>query len=192
MNMTKWEVDPMHSEVQFKAKHLMITTVTGHFRKFNLEVETSDDDFTKASKIIFTAEINSLDTNTPQRDAHLKSADFFNAEEYKEMKFVGKMFEKQGDHYLLHGDLTIRGTTKPISVNVFFNGIVVDPYGQTKAGFEVDGKLKRKDFGLKWDAITEAGKIVVSDEIKFHCEIQLIRKGNVDEVQREEEKQAVA
>jgi polyisoprenoid-binding protein YceI len=102
------------------------------------------------------------------------------------------MFEKQSDHYLLHGDLTIRSTTKPIAVKVYFNGLVVDPYGQTKAGFEVDGKVNRKDFGLKWDAITEAGKIVVSDEIKFHCEIQLIKKGNVDEVKREEEKQAVA
>lgn len=192
MTSTRWEVDPMHSEVQFKAKHLMITTVTGHFRNFNLEVDTAGDDFTKASKIIFTADINSIDTNNAQRDTHLKSPDFFHADEHQELKFVGKMFEKQGDHYLLHGDLTIRETTKAITVKVFYNGLVVDPYGQTKAGFEVDGKLNRKDFGLKWDAMTEAGKIVVSDEIKFHCEIQLIKKGNVDELKHEEEEHAVA
>jgi polyisoprenoid-binding protein YceI len=192
MATTRWEVDPMHSEVQFKAKHLMITTVTGHFRIFNLVVETDGDDFTKASKIIFTADINSIDTNNNQRDTHLKSSDFFNADEHKELEFAGKMFEKQGNHYLLHGNLTIRGITKSISVKVYYNGLVVDPYGQTKAGFEVDGKLNRKDFGLKWDVVTEAGNIVVSDEIKFHCEIQLIRKGKVEELQPTEEDHAVA
>src|SRR5215467_8485165 len=113
MAITKWEVDSNHSDVQFKAKHLMITTVTGNFRKFNLEVETDGDDFTKASKIIFTADIDSIDTNNSQRDTHLKSDDFFNADEHKELKFIGKMFEKKGDHYLLHGELTIRSTTKP-------------------------------------------------------------------------------
>jgi polyisoprenoid-binding protein YceI len=170
----------------------MISTVTGHFRKFNLDVETEDNDFTKASKIIFTADIMSIDTNNPQRDTHLKSADFFSADEHRELKFVGKNFEKQDDHYLLHGDLTIRGITKSITVKVHFNGIAVDAYGQTKAGFEVEGKLKRKEFGLKWDAVTEAGHIVVSDEIKFHCEIQLINKGNVDQPEQKKEEHAVA
>ena len=103
MATTKWLVDPAHSEVQFKVKHLMITTVTGYFRKFDLVVETEEDDFTKANSIVFTADINSIDTNNNQRDTHLKSQDFFAAEQYGQLKFVGKKFEKSGDHYLLHG-----------------------------------------------------------------------------------------
>lgn len=173
---TTWKLDPMHSEVQFKVKHLMITTVTGYFQKFDLEVETEGEDFNTASKIEFTADIDSISTNNEQRDAHLKSADFFNAEEHGELKFVGKKYEAKGDEAVLHGDLTIRGITKPLSVKVEFGGIVVDPYGQTKAGFTVDGKISRKDFGLTWNAVTEAGAIVVSDEIKIHCEIQLVKQ----------------
>src|SRR5215211_564742 len=138
MTSTKWEIDPAHSEIQFKARHLMITTVTGYFRTFNLEVNTDDEDFTKASKIIFTADINSLDTNNAQRDTHLKSDDFFNYGKFPELKFVGNRFEKHRDHYDLHGDLRIRDITKPLTVHVEFAGIVTDPYGQTKAGFTVD------------------------------------------------------
>jgi polyisoprenoid-binding protein YceI len=175
MITTKWKIDPAHSEIQFKVKHLMITTVTGYFKKFDLEVETEGDDFNTATKIEFTADIQSIDTNNDQRDTHLKSADFFNAAETAQIRFVGKEYNGQGDEAKLKGDLTIRGVTKPITVDVEFGGIVVDPYGQTKAGFTVTGKLKRKDFGLVWDAVTEAGQIVVSDEIKVHGEIQLIK-----------------
>lgn len=176
MATTLWKIDPAHSEIQFKAKHLMITTVTGHFRKFDLTVETEGDDFTKASKIEFTADIDSIDTNNAQRDTHLKSADFFDAENHNQLKFAGKQVTKSGDGYQLTGDLTIRGTTKPITLSVEFAGTVTDPYGQHKAGFTVDGKVKRKEYGLTWDAVTEAGQIVVSDEIKIHCEIQLIKQ----------------
>jgi polyisoprenoid-binding protein YceI len=174
MATTKWKVDPAHSEVQFRAKHLMITTVTGYFRKFDLEVETQGDDFKSSTKILFTADIDSIDTNNEQRDTHLKSADFFNADENGQIVFIGKKFSGDGEHAKLTGDLTIRNVTKPITLNVELGGMVIDPYGQTKAGFTVDGKINRKDFGLVWNAVTEAGQIVVSDEIKVHAEVQLI------------------
>ncbi|SHE91354.1 YceI family protein [Flavisolibacter ginsengisoli] len=171
-----WKIDPAHSEIQFKVKHLMITTVTGYFRNFDLEVETQTEDFSSASRIEFTAEIDSIDTNNAQRDAHLKSADFFDSENNKQIKFVGKEFNADGDKANLKGDLTIRGTTKPITLNVEYGGIVVDPYGQTKAGFTVNGKISRKEYGLTWSAVTEAGQVVVSDEIRLLAEIQLIKQ----------------
>jgi polyisoprenoid-binding protein YceI len=178
MATQQWKTDPAHSEVQFKVKHLMITTVTGHFKKFEVVVETENDDFTKASKIEFTADINSVSTNNEQRDTHLKSADFFHADQYAELKFIGRKYEKAGDAYMLHGNLTIRDVTKPLTVNVEYGGIVVDPYGQTKAGFTVEGKISRKEFGLTWNAVTEAGQVVVSDNIRLHCEIQLVKLGD--------------
>src|SRR6187397_1735485 len=131
---TKWKVDPAHSEIQFKVKHLMITTVTGYFKKFDLTVETETDDFTTAKKIEFTADISSINTNNEQRDTHLKSADFFDAEQHSQLRFVGTKYHANGDEAKLLGDLTIRGVTKPVTMNVDFGGIVVDPYGQTKAG----------------------------------------------------------
>lgn len=178
MEKVKWSVDPTHSEVQFKVKHLMITTVTGYFSQFNIEAETEGEDFTNASNIVFTADVDSISTNNEQRDTHLKSPDFFDAENHKQIKFVGTKYEHvSGDNYKLHGDLTIRETTKPVTVNVEFGGKVVDPYGNTKAGFTVDGKINRKDFGLTWNAVTEAGSVVVSDEIRLHAEIQLVKQG---------------
>lgn len=176
MSKIKWVADPAHSEVSFKVKHLMITTVTGHFKKFNLEVETDDENFDTASRIEFTADINSIDTNNEQRDTHLKSGDFFDAENHAELKFTGRKYENEGDEAKLQGDLSIRGTTRPVSLAVEFAGIVVDAYGQTKAGFTVTGKLSRKEFGLTWNAVTEAGSIVASDEIKINAEIQLIKQ----------------
>ena len=173
---TIWKIDPAHSEIQFKVKHLMITTVTGYFKEFDLEVETENDDFNTASRIEFTADIDSIDTNNQQRDTHLKSADFFDAETHEQLKFRGKKYEVNGDQGDLHGDLTIRGTTRPVTVKVEFGGIVVDPYGQTKAGFTVEGKISRKEFGLTWSAVTEAGQVVVSDEIRIHAEIQVVKQ----------------
>jgi polyisoprenoid-binding protein YceI len=176
MTTTTWKIDTAHSEVMFKVKHLMITTVTGHFRNFDLTVETEGDDFTKASSVKFTADVNSIDTNNEQRDGHLKSPDFFDAATNPDISFAGKKFAKSGDDYTLEGDLTIRGNTQPIKLNVEFGGIVVDPYGQTKAGFTVSGKLSRKEFGLTWGAVTEAGQVVVSDEVKVFCEIQVVKQ----------------
>ena len=138
MATTRWVVDPMHSEVQFKVKHLMITTVTGYFQTFNVEAETEDEQFRSAKNVVFTADVNSINTNNEQRDTHLRSADFFDAESHGEIRFEGNKYEQSGgDDYKLHGNLTIKGITKPVTVNVEFGGIVVDPYGQTKAGFTV-------------------------------------------------------
>ena len=173
---TIWRLDSTHSEVQFKVKHLMITTVTGYFKHFDLAVETEGDDFTTASRIEFTADINSIDTNNEQRDTHLKSADFFDAENHAQLRFTGRKYETSGEEGTLQGELTIRGITKPLTVNVAFGGIVVDPYGQTKAGFTVSGKISRKEFGLTWSAVTEAGQVVVSDEIRIQAEIQLVKQ----------------
>lgn len=177
MANVRWAVDPMHSEVQFKVKHLMITTVTGYFEKFSVEAESEDDNFNGASNIVFTADVNSISTNNEQRDTHLKSPDFFDAAQHSEVRFVGKRYENVGGNdYKLHGDLTIRDVTKPVTVNVEFGGTVVDPYGQHKAGFTVTGKISRKEFGLTWNAVTEAGSVVVSDEIKLQAEIQLVKQ----------------
>lgn len=176
MSNIKWNIDPTHSEITFKVKHLMITTVTGYFKQFDLAVETASDDFNTASKIEFSADIDSIDTNNGQRDTHLKSADFFHAEEHPQLRFSGTKYEAKGDEAKLHGNLTIRNITKPITLNVEFGGVVVDPYGQTKAGFTVTGKLSRKEFGLNWNAVTEAGSIVVSDEIKINAEVQLVKQ----------------
>jgi polyisoprenoid-binding protein YceI len=172
----KWKIDAAHSEFQFKVKHLMITTVTGYFKKFDLEVESETEDFSATKKIEFNADIDSIDTKNEQRDAHLKSADFFNAEEHSQIRFSGKKYEVNGDESKVQGDLTIKGVTKPVTFNVEYGGIVTDPYGQTKAGFTINGKISRKDFGLTWNAITEAGSVVVSDEIKIQAEIQLVKQ----------------
>jgi polyisoprenoid-binding protein YceI len=173
---TKWKADPTHTEIQFTARHLMITTVTGYFREFDLEVETEGDDFTKASKIVFTANINSINTSNSQRDAHLKSSDFFAADEYSQLTFEGRRFKKDAAaNYLLTGNLTIRNVTKPVEVEVEYGGIITDPWGQKRAGFTVEGKINRKDFNLSWDAVTEAGHVVVGNEIRIHCTVELVR-----------------
>ncbi len=176
MSNIKWAIDPTHSEITFKVKHLMITTVTGYFRKFDLEVETETDDFNTAKKIQFSADINSIDTGNEQRDTHLKSADFFDNEEEAHISFIGKSYKVSGDEGELSGDLTIRNITKPITLKVEYGGTIVDPYGQTKAGFTLAGKLSRKEFGLTWSAVTEAGSVVVSDEVKLNIEVQLIKQ----------------
>jgi polyisoprenoid-binding protein YceI len=177
LTTTKWVVDTMHSEVQFKVKHLMITTVTGYFQQFNIEAETEDEAFKNISSVVFTTDVNAISTNNEQRDTHLKSPDFFDAEKHNEIRFEGTNYEqKGGNDYKLRGNLTIKGITKAVTVNVEFGGIVVDPYGQTKAGFTVTGKISRKEFGLTWSPVTEAGSVVVGDEIKLQGEIQLVKQ----------------
>ena len=176
MSKTKWIIDPTHSEITFKVKHLMITTVTGHFNKFNMEASTEGDDFTTVSDYEFTANIDSINTNNEQRDTHLKSADFFNDEVYPQLKFIGKKYTATGDNIKIDGDLTIAGKTQPITLDGEFGGIAVDGYGQTKAGFTINGKLSRKEFGLVWSPVTEAGNVIVGDEIKINAEVQLIKQ----------------
>jgi len=172
---TKWVIDPAHSEIHFKVKHLVIANVTGSFDKFDAIVYANGDDFTDA-RIDFKADVNSINTNQPDRDNHLKSPDFFDAANHPELTFVSKSLRKKGDSgFVLNGDLTIRGTTKQVEMEGEFGGIVKDPYGNTKAGFELTGKINRKEFGLHWNAITEAGGIVVADEIKLMMNIELAK-----------------
>ncbi|SMO85868.1 YceI family protein [Fodinibius sediminis] len=172
---TLWKIDPTHSEVQFKVKHLVISTVTGSFNSYNGQIEAKGDDFENA-KANFTADINSISTNNEDRDQHLKSDDFFNAKEYPQLKFESTGFEKVGEgEYKVTGDLTIRDVTKRIGLNVVHGGTVTDQYGQTKAGFEVEGTINRKEFGLTWSAVTEAGNVVVGDKIKLQLNVQFIK-----------------
>ena len=162
---TNWNVDKMHSEVGFKVKHMMITNVSGTFGEFDVNATTQGDDFSTAN-IGFSVNIDSINTGVADRDGHLKSDDFFNAEAYPQMTFKSTGITKKDDeNFTISGDLTIRDITKKVDFDAEFGGIVVDPYGQTKAGLTVSGKLKRSEFGLKWSAITEAGSIVVSDDI---------------------------
>lgn len=176
MSVTKWAIDAPHSEISFKVKHLMITTVSGHFNKFDLEVETGNDDFSTAKKVEFTADIDSIDTKNEQRNAHLRSADFFNIEQNPKLKFSGKKYVVEGDGGKLYGDLTIAGITKPIMLDVDFGGLVKDPWGGERAGFNVKGKLSRKEFGMTYNAALEAGGVVVGDEVKINAEIELVKQ----------------
>jgi len=165
--MNTWKIDPTHSEINFKVKHLLVSTVTGHFSKFDASIETSKEDFSDA-KINFEADINSISTKNEQRDAHLKSADFFDAEKNPKMSFVSKSVKKISDHEMqVTGNLTIRGVTKEVTLDVIYNGTVAGFGGTEVAGFEVRGKVNRFDFGLQWNAITEAGGVVVSNEVKI-------------------------
>lgn len=176
MATTKWVIDPTHSEVQFKVKHLVISTVTGFFKSFEGTMETEGDNFENAD-ITFALNIDSIDTNQSQRDGHLKSADFFDAEKYPQITFKSTSFTSTGDdEYELKGDLTIKDVTKPVTLSAEFGGTADDFYGNTKAGFEVTGKINRKEFGLTWDGVTEAGAIVVGEDIKLLINIQFAKQ----------------
>jgi polyisoprenoid-binding protein YceI len=175
MTKIKWSADPMHSEIHFKAKHLMITTVTGKLTDYSITAETDGDDFTTA-RIHFSAKVDSINTGQEMRDTHLKSDDFFNAAQFPEIKFDSTQLKKvSGDNFKLEGNLTIRDVTKKIELDVEFEGIALDPYGNSKTGWEIKGKVSRKDFNLKWNAVTEAGTIMVADEIKIEATVQLVK-----------------
>jgi len=174
MSTTKWIIDPTHSEVSFKVKHLVISTVTGYFKKFEGFAETESEDFDGAT-VSFSADIDSIDTNQTDRDNHLKSGDFFDAANHPKLSFTGKI-SKSGEDYKLIGDLTLRETTKQVELDVELGGVAGDPYGQTKAGFEIEGKVNRKEFGLSWSAVTEAGSVVVSDQVKLILSVQLVKQ----------------
>lgn len=172
---TLWKIDPTHSEVQFKVKHLVISTVTGNFNSFDGSIETQGDNFEGAS-VSFEADIDSISTNNEDRDQHLKSEDFFDAENHPKLTFKAISLEKTRDsQYKLTGDLTIRGTTKKVELDVIHGGTVEDPYGNTKAGFEVTGTINRQKFGLTWSAVTEAGNVMVGDEVKLILNVQLVQ-----------------
>ncbi len=175
--MAKWIVYPTHSEVHFKIKHLVISTVTGAFKKFDGSFESSKHDLSDAT-VNFTVDTSSIDTNNEQRDGHLKSADFFDAEKHPQMKFVSTSIDKKEDEdeYILKGDLTIKDVTKPIELKVEYGGHTQDLYGQTKAGFDVTGKIDRQEFGLTWSAVTEAGGLVVSNDVKLNISLQFTKQ----------------
>ncbi|MGV0924331.1 YceI family protein [Empedobacter tilapiae] len=160
---TKWNLDPSHSEVQFKVKHMVISTVTGNFDHFNAGVESNSNDFSDA-KFEFDAKVDSINTKNSDRDGHLKSADFFAAEQFPEMKFESTSGIQNGK---IDGTLEIRGEKKPITLSADFGGVITDPWGLERAGFEFSGEINRKDYGLGWSQVTEAGGLVVSDKVKL-------------------------
>ncbi|MDI1355150.1 MAG: YceI family protein [bacterium] len=175
MSKTKWNLDLSHSEVTFKVKHMMITNVSGSFKEFSLDASSEGEDFS-SPEAVFRAKAASVFTNADQRDTHLRSAEFFDSEKYPDLIFKTRSFKKtDGDNYELQGDLTIRDVTKNISLTAELGGIQKDPWGQTKAGMTVSGKINRKDFGLNWNAALEAGGVMVSDEVRINCEIQMIK-----------------
>ncbi len=170
-----WVLDPTHSELQFKIKHLMISTVSGQFNQFKTTVETDGDDFTKA-KVHFEAAVDSISTNNDQRDAHLKNGDFFDAEKYPAVIFESERMEKTGDdEYLLHGTLTMRGVSKNILLHAEFGGLTKDPWGNTRTGFSVTGKINRQDFGMSFGAVSETGGLLLGDEVKIIANVQFVR-----------------
>jgi polyisoprenoid-binding protein YceI len=175
MATNQWILEPTHSEVQFKVKHLMISTVTGHFQKINATVETEGNDFTTA-KAHFTADVDSISTNNEQRDGHLKSGDFFDAASHPQIVFDSTHLEKVSEtNYKLSGNLTMRGVTKPVSLDVEYGGTITDPWGNTRAGFSLEGKINRKDFGVQWNMATEAGGLVVGEEVKLHINVEFVK-----------------
>ena len=166
---TKWNLDTTHSEITFKVRHMMISNVKGEFKNFNVDLESEDENFrnVKASASIDTS---SISTNNTDRDNHLKSAEFFNAEAHPQITFETDSLNDE-----VTGNLTINGVTKPVKLDVDFGGINVDPWGQTKAGFSFEGKINRSDFGLNWNAALEAGGVMVSDEVKIAGELQFVK-----------------
>lgn len=176
MAKSTWSLDPTHSEVGFKVKHMMFTNVSGKFNSYNVELSNEDDDFT-TSEISFSADINSIDTNNADRDNHLKSGDFFDAEKFPNMTFKSTSVLKKSDsEYTVNGDLTIKDVTKPVTLSLEYSGLMKDPWGNTKAGLSIETKINRKDFGLTWNAALETGGVLVGEEVKIFAEIQIVKQ----------------
>lgn len=175
MATTKWVIDPAHSEVLFKIKHLVISTVTGSFGKFEGTVSSDGEDFENAS-IDFRIEVDSIFTNQAHRDEHLRNNDFFEASSYPYIRFQSSSFVKKADGYKLLGNLTIKNTTQPVDLDVEYGGTMKDQFGNVKYGFEVTGKINRKDFGLTYNAFTETGGLALGEEVKLVANIQLLKQ----------------
>ncbi|MCW3105579.1 MAG: polyisoprenoid-binding protein [Segetibacter sp.] len=177
MSTTKWALDPTHSELGFKIKHLMISNVSGGFTKFDVQTETTSEDFSDAS-VVASVDVASINTSNSQRDEHLRNADFFEVETHPKLVFKSTKVEKlDSETYNLYGDLTIKDTTKPVKLSVEFNGIAKDPWGNIKAGFTVNGKINRKDFGISYNAVMETGGVMLGEEVKINGDIQLVKQG---------------
>lgn len=174
--MAIYKIDGAHSDISFKVKHLMIATVTGVFKTFDATLEIDEGNFENA-KVTFEADVTSIDTKNEQRDAHLKSDDFFNAEQFPKLTFTSTKIEKVSDEeFRLIGDLTVRDITKPVELKVEYNGKVIDPWGMERMGFEATGKINRKEYGLKWSAVTEAGGLVVADDVKLQLNVEMVKQ----------------
>jgi len=176
MATTKWVLDPTHSELGFKIKHLMISSVSGSLKSFQAEVETNGEDFSTA-QISLSADMASISTNNDLRDAHLRNSDFFEVEKYPELKFTSTRLEKtDSDTFALFGNLTIKGVTRPVKLNVEFNGVTKDPWGGERAGFVVTGKINRSEWGVNFNSVLETGGVALSEEVRIFSELQLVKQ----------------
>lgn len=176
MANTKWLLDPMHSELGFKIKHLMITNVSGAFKNFQIEMDTAGEDLTTA-QVRLTADMTSISTNNEQRDAHLRNGDFFDTEKFPALVFTSNRVEDSGDDsFTLVGDLTLKGISKPVRLNVEYSGVTKDPWGSERAGFTVTGKIKRSEWGVNFNSVLETGGVALSDEVKINAEVQLVKQ----------------
>jgi polyisoprenoid-binding protein YceI len=176
MATTNWALDAAHSELNFKVRHLLVSNVSGSFKKFNATVQTEGEDLTTA-KIHFTADVDSVSTNNEQRDGHLKTGDFFDLENHPQITFESSKLEKvDADNYKAHGDLTMRGVTKPIVLNVQFGGTMQDPWGNERAGFEISGKVNRKDFGVSFGMVSETGSVLLGDEVTINANTEFVKQ----------------
>lgn len=174
--MATYKIDQSHSEITFKVKHLMISSASGRFTQFDATMKSDREDFSDAV-VTFEADAASITTGNEQRDAHLKSDDFFNAESFPKITFKSTSLKKvSDDEYKLYGNLTIRDITQPIELGVTYNGTIVDPWGNSRIGFEVEGKINRHEYGLKWNAVTETGGLVVGADVKIHANVELIKQ----------------
>ena len=177
---TKWVIDPAHSEISFKVRHLMIVNVKGTFSEYNASIYTTGDDFLTA-EVDFWMNPDSLHTKDEQRDAHLRSADFFDTAHHKEITFTSNTIEKTGDDsYELWANLTIKGITKKIKLNVELGGIEKDPWGGQRAGITINGKINRKDWELNWNTALESGGVLVGDTVTINCEVELLKQEEVE------------
>lgn len=176
MEKAKWIIDNTHSEIHFKVKHLMVSWVSGSFKQFHAVVETENEDISTA-KIHFTADINSISTNNEQRDAHLRTGDFFDAENYPQLIFESEKLEKINDeNYKLHGILTMRGVSKKIILNAEYGGLTQDPWGNTRFGFSISGKVNRKDFGVSFSMVSETGGILLGEEVTISANAEFVKQ----------------
>jgi polyisoprenoid-binding protein YceI len=172
---TKWSIDPSHSKIGFKVKHLMISNVLGNFREFEGQVTTDEKDFSTA---VISLSLNSasIDTEIADRDTHLKSPDFFDVVNYPKITFDGSGLKDLGDDmYELTGNLVIKGVKKQVVLSVEYGGLMTDPWGNVKAGFSITGKLNRKDWGLNWNAALEAGGVLVGEDVKIICDVEFVK-----------------
>jgi polyisoprenoid-binding protein YceI len=177
MAKTKWAVDPTHSSIDFSIRHMMIAKVKGAFKQFEASIEADPEDLTTAD-ISFSVDAASIDTRNDDRDAHLRSADFFDVENHPKLTFKATKIERTGDgEYDVTGDLTIRGVTRSETFKATFEGAGKDPWGNHKAGFSAEGTIKRSDYGLTWNAALETGGVLVGDDVKIHIEIEAVAQG---------------